>query len=278
MSLFYVSSKVLWMLAAPSNVLVFATAIGFAALVMGWTRTGRALVGLAAIGLLVAGFSPLGPVLMYPLEERFPPFVEDGLPVEGIILLGGAEVPEIVQTRHVMALNEAGERVLAFAALARAHPQARLVFSGGEGQLLRRTGTEADAIQPALVAAGLDLSRVTFESQARNTVENAANVRALVAPKPGSRWLLVTSAFHMPRAIGTFRTAGFPVVAYPVDYRTWGVGHAWTFFPSAGAGLNFTDTAVKEWVGLLAYRLSGRSGAVLPGPDEPGQSMINTAH
>lgn len=103
-----------------------------------------------------------------------------------------------------------------------------------------------------------------MERRSRNTYENAVFTKALVAPKPGERWLLVTSAYHMPRSVGLFRRAGFLVEPYPVDWR---IGERVFAFENVSAdGLFRTDIAVREWLGLLAYRLSGRTGELLPGP------------
>ncbi|MBV8839099.1 MAG: YdcF family protein, partial [Alphaproteobacteria bacterium] len=90
--------------------------------------------------------------------------------------------------------------------------------------------------------------------------------RDILKPKPTERWLLVTSAHHMPRAMGVFRAVGFPVEAFPVDYRTRGAIDIARPFSTLGDGLRRTDTAAREWVGLLAYRLSGRTTELFPGP------------
>jgi uncharacterized SAM-binding protein YcdF (DUF218 family) len=90
----------------------------------------------------------------------------------------------------------------------------------------------------------------------------------MVAPKPGELWLLVTSAVHMPRAIGVFRKAGFDIEAYPVDWRTRGWSDAAEPFDQLSSGLARTDAATHEWVGLIAYWLSGRSSELLPGPQK----------
>jgi uncharacterized SAM-binding protein YcdF (DUF218 family) len=108
--------------------------------------------------------------------------------------------------------------------------------------------------------------RITAEEQSRNTIENAVFSRLIANPKPSERWLLITSAYHMPRAMAAFRAAGFPVEAYPVDWRTRGPADLVRPFGAISDGLGRTDTAVHEWLGLLAYRLTGRSAELLPGP------------
>jgi uncharacterized SAM-binding protein YcdF (DUF218 family) len=117
-----------------------------------------------------------------------------------------------------------------------------------------------------LEALGVAHNRITAEEQSRNTIENAVFSRLVAQPKPGERWLLVTSAYHMPRAVAAFRAAGFPVEAYPVDWRTRGPIDALTPFGSLSDGLQRTDAAVHEWIGLLAYRLSGRTKELFPAP------------
>ncbi|MCZ7596337.1 MAG: YdcF family protein [Hyphomicrobium sp.] len=113
---------------------------------------------------------------------------------------------------------------------------------------------------------GVDDTHLLLDRRARNTSENALFAKQLADPRPGERWLLVTSAWHMPRAMGLFRKAGFNVEAWPSDYRTAGPADAWLLFDSPAEGLRRLDFAVKEWLGLLLNRVSGRSDALLPAP------------
>lgn len=267
MDSFFTASKALWFLAAPSNALLLAAALGVILFVLRARRLGGTLLAAAVAGLLVLGFSPVANHLMSPLEERFPLFVDDGRPVTGIVLLGGAEVPEVGLARGVPAFADAGERAIAFGALARRYPDARLAFVGGSGAL--RPGgmaLEAQMMRQTLGDLAIAPGRVEFEEKSRNTAENAAFAKALLDPRPGERWLLVTSAFHMPRAVGCFRKAGFPVTPYPVDFRTVGPNALDGTFSRAATGLDMTDVAMKEWVGLVAYYLSGKTSALFPAP------------
>jgi uncharacterized SAM-binding protein YcdF (DUF218 family) len=130
-------------------------------------------------------------------------------------------------------------------------------------------GTEAEFAARVLESFGIPYGRVLLEDRSRNTVENAVFSKAMAQPKPGERWLLVTSAFHLPRAMGIFRKAGFEVEAYPVDWRTRGWEDALRPFPTMGEGLRRADIAVREWVGLLMYWLTGQSTGLFPGPPAP---------
>lgn len=265
--MFFELSKILGLLAAPTNVLILLGLVGAALTLSRWRRAGTRLMAAALLLLALAGFSPLGNLVMAPLEERFPPWdAARGAP-DGIIVLGGALTPQVSAARGVPQLNEAAERITATVELARRYPQARLVYSGGSGSLVWRDLVEAEHAVALLERLGLPRARIAIERKARNTVENALYVRDLAQPKPGERWLLVTSAAHMPRAIGLFRKAGFPVEAYPVDYRTAGREDFVIPFRLASAGLARLDGATREWIGLLAAWLTGQSSALFPAPE-----------
>jgi len=115
---------------------------------------------------------------------------------------------------------------------------------------------------------GMDTGRVIFERESRNTFENVADSKALVHPAPGETWILVTSAFHMPRSVGLFRAQGWPVIPDPVDYKT-GTGQyeAGGFSIDLTGHLDLLSQAIKEWIGLLANRIMGHSETFFPGPE-----------
>lgn len=264
--MFYVASKILIVLVQPSSLLWIMIALGF---VLAWRGRQRIGVGFAVAGLAgmaVAGLTPVGNALVLPLEARFPACVEDGNTVDGIVMLGGAEDAWVSQGRGALELNESAERITETLRLALRHPRARIVLTGGSGALFEGGIEGMSAIARFLTDAGVSRDRIALETQARNTWQNAINSKSLMAQKPGERWLLVTSAYHMPRAVGVFRRVGLDIVACPVDYRLRGREDLGRWFGSIPAGLQRVDLGFKEWVGLVAYRLSGRSSALFPGP------------
>jgi uncharacterized SAM-binding protein YcdF (DUF218 family) len=268
--MFFVLSKVLGFFASPSNLMIGLGLFGVLLLPTRFTRAGRRVMVASLIALATLGLSPLGNALIIPLEQRFPPWHETGGPPDGIVVLGGAITPDVSAARNDVALNEAAERVTAAVALARRYPAARIVYSGGSAALMFREASEAAAAVRIFESLGIPHARIIAEEQSRNTVENAVFSMLLAMPQPGERWLLVTSGYHMPRAIGVFRRAGFPVEAYPVDWRTRGPQDVARPFATLGSGLERTDTAAREWVGLLVYWLTGRSSALFPAPLDPG--------
>ena len=264
--MFFILSKIFGFFALPSNVLITIGLIGLVLLLTRFTRLASWLVVTSLVLIALAGLSPLGNALLLPLEQRFPPWDAARGPPDGIVVVGGAISPDVSAARGVVALDEAAERITATAELARRYPNARIVFAGGSGALISAERAEAAFAVRALEALGVAHDRITAEEQSRNTIENAVFSRLVANPKPGERWLLVTSAYHMPRAIGAFRAAGFPVEAYPVDWRTRGPIDAVRPFISLADGLHRTDTAAREWIGLLAYRIGGKTTELFPAP------------
>jgi uncharacterized SAM-binding protein YcdF (DUF218 family) len=258
----FVLGKLYWYLVAPGNLLAIIVVVGAVALLLRWRRTGTVLVVVAALGFADILAAPIAELALVPLENRFPrPQLPDR--VDGIILLGGAVDEAITRARRAPTVNDSAERVIETAALARRYPAATIVLSGGEG--LRAIGwSEAEPTRDILESLGVPADRMVLETRSRNTIENAANSLALVHPKPGQNWLLVTSAFHMPRAVGCFRHVGWKVIPYPVDYRTAPGVMSRDYFVTER--LSILELAVKEWIGLTAYYLVGRTDTLFPGP------------
>ena len=264
--MFFVLSKILGFFALPSNALIVLGLVGVALAVLRRGRAGGKLIVASLILLAIFGLSPLANALILPLEDRFPPWDASRGPPTGIVVLGGAFETVVAAARPDIPLNEAAERMTASAALARRYPEARIFFTGGVGSLIYGGPTEGELARRFYAGLGIAPNRIVIEEASRDTAENAALTKPLADPKPGERWLLVTSAYHMPRAVGAFRRAGFAVEAYPVDYRTRGLDDLARPFASLGDGLRRTDTDVREWIGLAAYRVTGRTAELFPGP------------
>jgi uncharacterized SAM-binding protein YcdF (DUF218 family) len=264
--MFFDLSKSLATFISPSNILFLIGLAGLALLPTRFTYFGQRLLAMGYLFLIVAGISPLGYMLMLPLEERFPQWdASRGAPT-GIIVLGGVIDTELSVARNEIALHEGAERVTAIAGLARLYPDARIVFSGGDEKLNSSLPAEADVAALLFKGFGISAERILRETHSRNTAENASFTKALINPTYDERWILVTSAAHMPRAIGAFRKIGFPVEAYPVDWQTKGGQDLPSFFGWPLGGLLLCDAAAHEWIGLLAYWLTGRTSALFPGP------------
>jgi uncharacterized SAM-binding protein YcdF (DUF218 family) len=244
--MFFLLSKAFWPVAAPTNALVFITAVATFWSVLRKSKWAAWLAVAGASGLLIGSFTPVGSWLLLPLENRFPQWqIDQQAAPDGIIALGG----------------EAGERIAALAQLSRRFPQARLVYSGpGEWT------PDTDKLLSIFVRLGGDPARITMETRSRNTFENAVYSRELIKPNPVERWLLITSAVHMPRAVGCFRLAGFRIEAFPIEFITGDGLHAPPPFDAGSKALSKLDTAMREWIGLVVYRLTGKTEALFPAP------------
>jgi uncharacterized SAM-binding protein YcdF (DUF218 family) len=273
--MFFYLAKAVWFVLQPSTLI--ALLIGYGAILIwtGWARWGRRFVTIGAILLLVVGLSPLGNWLILPLEDRFPRAdLDKPPPPAGIIILGGAENRLVGAARRAPTLNEAGERLLEGAILAHRFPDTKVAFSGGDAGILYKSDSEADGAAALLTQLGVARSRLILESDARDTYENAVFLKKELEAKgeldSSKRWLLITSAYHMPRSIGAFRDAGFAVEPWPVDYRTRGSADLARPFDKVSEGLRRVDVAMREWVGLMAYWITGRTAVLFPAPSPAG--------
>jgi uncharacterized SAM-binding protein YcdF (DUF218 family) len=254
------------MLGSPINLLLICALVG---VLLTWgrrARLGRGIALGALVVLFLAALSPLGQALDGPLENRFPQPPADMAPPDGIIVLGGAINDPVSAARGQTVFDEGGERMTQAVILAKRYPQARVIYTGGSGSL---TGgppsTEALRARNLMEAMGVPPEQVTIEDKSRNTDENARFTAAILHPEPSQRWLLVTSAFHMPRSMGLFEKAGFHVIAYPVAFRTKSEGDLEFPFDPAW-NLRVFQTALHEWIGLVAYWMTGRIDHLFPGP------------
>ena len=267
----FVISKLFWLILNPVNVFIFVLTLGTVLLLTRFKRMGKKLVLLATGLMLFFAILPVGGWLTERLENRFPGNPEIPHDVAGIIVLGGTINQYITATRGQPSLWAGGERFTEFIYLARRFPKARLIFTGGSGALFDRSLKEADAARVMFDRIGLEKGRVLYERNSRNTVENAEFSRKLAGDRFFGKWVLVTSAVHMPRAVGVFRKAGWQILPYPVDYLTDGRGSFGAGFRPLG-GMMALSRAGREWTGLLAYRILGRIDDLFPGPRRMGDN------
>jgi uncharacterized SAM-binding protein YcdF (DUF218 family) len=222
-------------------------------------RAARAVLWTALAVLILQGWEPLPDAVLRRLEAQHPrPAQPDLQRYAGVIVLGGALEPAALWSAHGQpALNGAAERMTAGVALLRHEPGLRLLFTGGEGELLGSPMSEAERARLFYAEQGVDPQRLIFESASRNTHENAVLSAALPGVDPNRPWLLLTSAWHMPRAMATFEKAGWNVTPWPADYRA-GLEADWRRYSLATGALKW-QTALHELLGLAVYRLTARA-------------------
>lgn len=260
---FFYLSKILWALLAPDLFLVYLFAAGVLCLYLQKLKAAKFFLVASLSLLLIVAFLPVGLWLLYPLEKRFPANPELPPDVDGIILLGGTINPSTSAAWGQAEMGNSAEREIAFMQLAREYPEARLVMSGGNGEIFGQQYREADISQSLLQTLGMDLQRIVFERDARNTYENALNSKPLMQPRIGETWLLVTSAYHMPRSVGIFCKQEWPVLPWPVDHYT-APDDLMALDSNLGGNLGVLRIALREWAGLAVYYMTGKTTALLP--------------
>lgn len=262
-SVFFIVSKLAWGLLSPTNLLALGLVVGVVLAVRGYHRLAKCFwlpSSVMAIALMVY---PVGDLIMYPLETRFeqPETLPDE--IDGIILLGGGELLKLSVSWGSAQLGAGGDRYLGAAILAKHYPETPVIFTGGNNLLqMQHIGSEGHIAEQLLSTVGVATDRLIIEPKARNTHENFVLIKPLL-PKADGVYLLVTSAFHMPRAVGIARQQGVNIIAYPVDYhsnrpelRQWSM--------SLLEHLTTLEIAWREWVGLTVYYFTGKTVAWFP--------------
>jgi uncharacterized SAM-binding protein YcdF (DUF218 family) len=258
-------SKLLWVFTTPGNLLVLLLLVGgFLAMSQreNWQSLGRKMCFDIAFLLFFIAMFPVGSWLLLPLENRFSATYPDH--VDGIIIIGGDEKPEISEKRGMPVALDSARRYITFAALAREYPKAKLVFSGGSGSLTVHPKMEDSQVAvDALQSIGVPVGRMVVEDKSRNTRENAVFAADVVRPTPQQNWLLVTSAWHMPRAMACFRKVGWNVYPVPTGYMTNGDLSSHFQF-NLTEHLSEVTIAVHEYIGLAAYKMMGFTDELWP--------------
>ena len=248
----------------PSNVLALGAVLGLVLFVLR-IRAGAIIASFSLAAIIVATLSPLGNMLLIPLEQRFPDGQYPTESIDGIIVLGGSYDTESHSYLSTIVLKEDTEPLAVMVDLARRYPKAKIVFSGGSEDS-SDTVSEAKVVKQYFISFGIAPNRIVTEGRSQTTAENARFTAELLHPSASSRWLLVTSGYHMPRAMGAFRKAGFDIIAFPAGLRTHGWEDLWRPERSAADNLRRIDIGVHEWVGLLDYKLKGYSDEWFPAP------------
>lgn len=252
--MFFVLSKLFWDVAAPSHLFLLLILATVVCLALRWRRAGL-LFAIPAALILGVSLSPLPYLAMRAIEEQYPRPLSPPH-VDGILILGSGFDSALLKARGAPQTNAGVYRLVEGFIAARHHPEAKVVFSGGSGALRGARWSEAETARYVLEGLGLDRRRMILEARSRNTYENILFTRQMVRPRPGQVWLLATSAAHMPRAMAIARKQAWPMLPWPTDYMTAPQGGGWL---DAGGGFWFADYAVHEWIGMIAYRLTGKA-------------------
>lgn len=271
-NIFFFISKIAWALLSPSNLIIVLFALGTLFLMIGRHSAAlKLLIPTSLVALVITAY-PVSDWLMEPLEKRFP--VVENLPeeVDGIIILGGGEDLPRSLSWQTNEIGMAGDRFLGVYELAQIYTDAPIIFTGGVGQLAMHSHLSSVLQKRSMPVGGeilqdlgIEPSRLIIENLSRNTFENFKNIKTLL-PKKNGQYILITSAYHMPRSVGIARRFNIDVIPYPVDYRSNQASlRSWDF--NYYTHLKTLEPAWKEWIGLTAYYITGKTDAWFPKPE-----------
>ena len=263
-SIFFWFSKLIWFVISPDTLLVILVIASLILLQIGLHKQAKILLCVEVFFMIIISFFPVGEWLLYPLEIQFSTNPKLPQKIDGVIVLAGAENAFSSAIWQQAELSEAAERDLAFMRLVREYPDAKHVFTGGSGSLIGQQYKQAHVAMKLFREQGLDTSQIIFEELSRNTYENAKFTQAIVKPESDENWILITTAWHMPRSVGIFNKMGWSVIPYPVDHHT-SPGSLFRINMSFSGNLRILKKAIKEWAGLTAYYFTGKTTSILPG-------------
>jgi uncharacterized SAM-binding protein YcdF (DUF218 family) len=260
---FFWLSKAVWFVISPESLLILLVLAAWVLLLRGALRWAKRVLGFVAVSMIVLWTFPVGEWVLYPLETRFPTNPPLPVKVDGILVLGGAEDPVRSAAWGQFEAGDSAERFTASLELAKRYPDAKVVFTSGSGNPLAQEFKGSTVAKQFYETQGIAPTRLIFEGESRNTAENVSMSKALAKPGAGETWVLITSAFHIPRSVGIFCRAGWTVLPYPVDHRALRGG-----LLRVGTGLlgnlNNISVGMREWIGLAAYYLTGKTGDLFP--------------
>ena len=254
----YLFSKIIWVILNPLNLLLIFLIIGFVFKIINMKIISKAFYTLSLIFFVIVGIFPTGNIILSKLEKSYPALTTLPSHVDGILILGGPSGPGLTREHGQVSFNEAGERLTESVKLIKNYQSSKIVFSGGFGEL-----PHTYVAKKFFSEMGIDISYIIFESKSRNTFENILFSKKIINPKEFENWLLVTSSFHMSRAINVAEKLNWKFIPYPVDFRT--SKKLISFKPGLSLLDNFNsfNLASHEVVGLISYYLLGRSSKIL---------------
>ena len=257
---FYLS-KILWFIINPFNIFILFIFIGFFSHFFLRNNFYKIIFFFTVMIFIFFAVMPTGKYMIYQLEKKFHSEILFPKQIDGILILSGATNPILTKEFDQINLNGSIERLTESIQLHKKYPKAKFVFSGGSGSLYNQELTHSDVAIKFFIQQGIDVNEIVFESKSRNTFENILYSKKIVNPKPNENWILVTTAFHMTRAINIAEKLDWEMIPYAVDFRI-SKKSSWQPTLNFFSNISLLQTASHEWVGLVAYYFMGRTSKI----------------
>ena len=262
-TLFFYISKLIWLFFSPDSLLLILIILSLTLLYLGKTQLAKITLTITSLLFILIALLPIGEWFLYPLESRFQSNPTLPEKIDGIIVLSGAENAELSSMWKQVELNAAAERDLTFIRLAKKYPNAKLIFTGGSGSLTKQEFKGADIAEKLFRQLDFNTKKIIFENESRNTYENIIYSKNIIKPNKNENWILITTGWHMPRSVGISCKADWPVIPFPVDHQT-KKSDLFRINFNLSDNLKTLKMGIKEWLGLFAYYLSGKTTSLLP--------------
>ena len=258
---FYLS-KVLWLIINPFNILIFLFFLNILFLFLKKNKLRIFLLSLLLILLVSFGIFPAGKYLIYKLEKNYHNSIILSDKVDGILILGGATNPFLSNEYNQIHLNGSAERLVESIKLIIKYSNAKIIFTGGSGFISDIKLDNAKIANKFFMQVGLDTDKIIFENKSRNTYENILFSKNIAKPKKNEKWLIITSASHMNRAVFVGEKIDWILTPYAVDFNQ---PKKIKFIPNINILNNFNEMqrGTYEWIGLVAYYLMGRTNRII---------------
>ena len=257
---FYLS-KILWLILNPFNIFIFITLLSIFLYFIKLKRLSLIIFLINFVFITLISFLPIGSYLIYTIEKEYHSNINPPEKVDGILILGGATIPQLYNEYNQISLNGSSERLVESVFIIKKFDKAKVIFSGGSGLVNRPDLDHAKVAKSFYKKIGIETNQIIFEDKSRNTYENIIYSKKIANPKINENWLLITSASHMKRALLIADKNNWKLIPYAVDFKNI---KNFKLIPNLELlkNLNSFQQASHEWLGLISYYLMGRTAKV----------------
>ena len=254
-------SKILWIFFNPINIILFIFFLGFLLRRMKFFKASNTIFVLSFFLFFISGITSTGSYLTFLLEKKYHNKLDFPQNIDGIIILGGATNPYLSKEYNQIIVNGSAERLIESSFLIKKYPNAKIYFAGGSGSLDFSKLSHSTVAKKFYENYNIDTEKFIFDYKSRNTYENILYAKEKFNPKKNENWIVITSAFHLNRAISIGEKLDWKLLPYGTDYRV-PKKFKWKISLDFIDNLSNFKFASHEWTGLIAYYMMGRSSKI----------------
>ena len=255
----FLMAKIFWFLFNPLNVFLFITSFTFIAFLFRLRIIKFIFLFTWTLLLLFIFIFPTGNYLIHILEKKYnqDTNLSNFEKIDGLLILGGSTDPYLSHIYNQIIFMGSAERLFESTRIIKQFPNAKVIFSGGSNKLINNNYTESDNAKQFFNEMDISQNKIIYENKSRNTFENIFLSKQISNYKKGEVWIVISSAYHLNRAILVAEKLDWKLLPYATDFQQ---PKKINFFPNFNLFSNLAaiQLASHEWVGLIAYYLMGR--------------------